>query len=172
MSDFGFGFPKKKKRAIDDLNVVPILDMFVSIVFFLLLSASMVGMTKIVLPPSSTASVEGGVTKVPLNPKLILIAAGAVPNSAKIILKWEGDKPGTDSVVIAEDIFKDQHKPLEEIRKIIKKFKDQFPEEKTIQISLQSGMAYQWLITSMDGARETLPDIVLSSYQLADGIRE
>ncbi len=167
-----FGFPKKKKRTIDDLNVVPILDMFVSIVFFLLLSASMVGMTKIVLPPSSTSSVESGVTKVPLNPKLYIINAGDAPGMVKVLLRWEGDKPGKDSISLPDEITKDQKKPVDEIKKMIKKFKDQFPEEKTVQISLQSGIIYQWLISAMDGVRESLPDMVLNSYQAADGVKE
>lgn len=167
-----FGFPKKKKRTIEDLNVVPILDMFVSIVFFLLLSASMVGMTKIVLPPSSTASVESGVTKVPLNPKLFVITSDKDPGMVKVLLRWEGDKPGGDSVSLPDEVTKDQKKPVDEIKKMVKKFKDQFPEEKTIQISLQSGIIYQWLISAMDGVREILPDMVLNSYQTADVVKE
>ena len=167
-----FGFPKRKKRTLDDLNVVPILDMFVSIVFFLLLSASMVGMTKIVLPPSSTTSIESTQTKVPLNPKLFLISSKLDSDTVKVLLSWEGVKPGSDSISLSENIFKDQKKQVEEIRTMIQKFKDQFPEEKTIQISLQSGIAYQWLISVMDGVREILPDMVLNSYLSADGVKE
>lgn len=166
-----FGFPKKKKRTIDDLNVVPILDMFVSIVFFLLLSASMVGMTKIVLPPSSTSSVESGVTKVPLNPKLYVLA-DRDPNKIKVLLRWEGDTPGNDSLTLDGQIIKDQKKPVEEIKQLVKKFKEKFPEEKTVQISLQSGVIYQWLISAMDGVRDQLPDMVLNSYDSANAIKE
>lgn len=103
-----FHFPRRKKSSIDDLNVVPILDMFISIVFFLLLSASMVGMTKIVLPPSGTSSIESGSTKVPINPKLLVIHSSS--NAIKVILKWEGTKPGSDSVSFGEDIFKESKK--------------------------------------------------------------
>jgi biopolymer transport protein ExbD len=167
-----FGFPQRKKKTIEELNVVPILDMFVSIVFFLLLSTSMVGMTKIVLPPSATSTVESTNTKIPLNPKLFVIAAVDKPGFLKIILKWEGNKPGSDSVLVAEDIFRDQTPVVNAIKDMLKKFKNDHAEEKTVQISLQSGMAYQWLISAMDGAREILPDMILSSYQVADGMRE
>lgn len=167
-----FEFPKRPKKSIDDLNVVPILDMFVAIVFFLLLSASMVGMTKIVLPPSATSTLESGSTKVPLNPKLYVINNAELPNTVKVILQWEGTRPGRDSLTLLDDITKSQVEAVEQIQKMVQKFKEQFPEEKTIQISLQSGIIYQWLISAMDGVRELMPDMVLSSYQGADLMKE
>lgn len=167
-----FGFPKRKKRGLDDLNVVPILDMFISIVFFLLLSASMVGMTKLVLPPSATSSVESTSTKVPLNPKLYIIASSQVANGVKAILQWEGDAPGKEAIDLPFNVLEKQDAAIADIKKLIQKFKDQHPDEKTIQLALQSGIMYQWLITAMDGAREILPDIVLVSYDVADGLKE
>ncbi len=167
-----FEFPKRPKKTISDLNVVPILDMFVSIVFFLILSASMVGMTKIVLPPSSTSSIESGSTKIPINAKLMVLSDSHTENSIKVVLKWGGQKPGTDSINFKEDVFKNSHKIVDDIKAMTKKFKDQYPEEKTIQIGMQSAIPYQWLISAMDGVREILPDMVLISYQLADTITE
>lgn len=171
MNDFGF-FPKKEKTSIEELNVVPILDMFVAIVFFLLLSVSMIGMTKIVLPPSSTVSIESNSTKVPLNPKLLVLAKNGEANDIKVILKWEGASPGSQTIEFKDDIFSNQKKAIQEINEMIKKFKAQFPEEKTIQISMQSKIPYQWLISTMDGVREILSDMVLNSYSLADSMRE
>ena len=167
-----FGFPKRKKKTLDELNVVPILDMFISIVFFLLLSASLIGMTKIVLPPATTSNIEEGSTKIPLNPKLFVINSIKDPGSLRVILKWEGDQAGGDAISLPIDIVGKQIKNIDEIKKIIKKFKALFPNERTIQISLQSGINYQWLISVMDGVREDLPDMVLNSYLNADGIRE
>jgi len=167
-----YWFPKRQKKSIGELNVVPILDMFVSIVFFLLLSASMIGMTKIVLPPSATSSIESGSTRVPLNPKLLVLSMGAKTEDIKLVLKWNGTKPGTQTLVLKEDIFKSQKNSIIEIKKMIQSFKDQYPEEKTIQISMQSKVPYQWLISTMDGVREILPDIVLNSYSLADATKE
>lgn len=167
-----FGFPQKKKRTIEDLNVVPILDMFVSIVFFLLLSASMVGMTKLVLPPSATNSVESNSTKVPLNPKLFLVASSNAVNGVKAVLRWEGDNPGEEAIELPFNVLEKQDSAIQELKKMITKFKERYPDEKTLQISLQSTIIYQWLITAMDSARESLPDIVLVSYDMADGFKE
>lgn len=170
MSDFEF--PRRKKSSIDELNVVPILDMFVSIVFFLLLSASMVGMTKIVLPPSSTTTIESGTTKLPVNAKVFVISSEAKSGMFKVILKWEGSRPGSDSIHVDEDVFKEPSKIVTNIQDMIKKFKDAYPEERTIQIGMQSSIPYQWLISVMDGVREVMPDMVLTSYQMADAIVE
>lgn len=93
-------------------------------------------------------------------------------NSIKVVLKWGGQKPGTDSINFNEDVFKNSHKIVDDIKAMMKKFKDQYPEEKTIQIGMQSEIPYQWLISAMDGVREILPDMVLISYQLADTITE
>lgn len=168
-----FGFPKRAKKSIDELNIVPILDMFVAIVFFLLLSASMVGMTKIVLPPSATTSVASDSPKRPLNPKLLVFnPKGAEQDTVKVILKWEGATPGSQVITVKEDIFKNEKIAIDEIKEMVAKFKEKFPEEKTIQISMQSKVPYQWLVSAMDGVRELLPDMVLNSYTLADAMTE
>lgn len=168
-----FGFPKREKKSIDELNIVPILDMFICIVFFLLLSASMIGMTKIVLPPSATTAVSADSPKKPLNPKLLVFnPTGPQQSTVKVILKWEGNKPGSQTITVEEDIFKNEKVAINEIKTMVTKFKTQFPEEKTIQISMQSKVPYQWLVSAMDGVREDLPDMVLNSYSLADAMTE
>ena len=118
-----FTFPKRAKKSIDDLNVVPILDMFVSIVFFLLLSASMVGMTKLVVPPSATSVIESGSTKVPLNAKMNVIPLDPKLESIKIVFKWEGVKPGVLTLSLKEDIFTHQKGVVSQIKEMVQKFK-------------------------------------------------
>jgi len=167
-----FTFPKRAKKSIDDLNVVPILDMFVSIVFFLLLSASMVGMTKLVVPPSATSVIESGSTKVPINAKLNVIPLDSKMEAIKIVFKWEGAKPGELSLSLKEDIFVNQKVVVGKIKEMVQKFKNQYPGERTVQISMQTMIPYQWLITVMDGVTELLPDVVLNSYTVADAEKE
>lgn len=55
---------------------------------------------------------------------------------------------------------------------MVQRFKEKYPEEKTVQIGMQSSVPYQWLITAMDGVRDILPDVVLTSYQFADTFSE
>lgn len=161
-----FYFPRKKKKSIDDLNVVPILDMFVSIVFFLLLSASMVGLTKIVMPPASINSINRQSAGVPINPKLWVAPSTTQSSMIKVLLQWEGSNPGRDLLELNQDSTLKTVAVVGEIQNMVKKFKEKFPAEKTVQIALHKDLSYQWLITIMDGVREALPDMVLSSYEV------
>jgi biopolymer transport protein ExbD len=166
-----FGFPQRKKRTIDDLNVVPILDMFVSIVFFLLLSASMIGMTKLVLPPSASRSIESASSKIPLNPTLWVAKLDPAKDQVVVELKWGGDNPGKESLELPLDIQGADEAKIQAIKKLVDQFSSRYPNEKTIQVSLEKNLPYQWLITVMDGIREKLPDVVLLSYQQIEAFK-
>lgn len=160
---------ERKSKALDELNIVPVLDMFISIIFFLLLSTSMIGLTKQVLPPSATKAVTSEVTTVPVNPKIFVIGT---PQSMSAILKWEGASPGTQKLEISNQALISPKKFVEDLKKMVTDFKKKFPQEKTIQISLKSYVPYQVLISVMDGVREGLPDIILTSYTSAESLQE
>ncbi len=158
-----------KSKGLDELNIVPILDMFISIIFFLLLSTSMIGLTKQVIPPSATKAITSEESSLPVNPRIIVIGTLDKMNA---ILKWEGNKPGSVKVEITSDYLTKPKQVVDDIKKMVGDFKKEHPSEKTIQVTLKSDLPYQILISVMDGVREHLPDVVLTSYQTAESIQE
>jgi len=159
-------FSRRKSRHILDLNIVPILDMFISVIFFLLLSTSFIALTKNTLPPSSTVTVSGADQKAPISPKLILKRSGG---NLQLKISWQGERPGNNIVTLEPSAV--EHDPgllIEKAHGMLMKFKEQFPEEKTLRIGLSAEMEYQKLVSLMDAARDLIPDAVLISYEEAN----
>jgi len=157
----------KKRHEIPDLNVVPILDMLISVIFFLLLTTTFLQFTKQSLPPSSLAKITSPPRPPPVQAKLMGVMKG---DSIHIVLNWNGETPGSVSKIVALDPAKTEESQkalLQTTTEMITDFSGRFPAEKTIQIGLGENVPYQDLITIMDGAKDKLPDMVLFSYQEA-----
>ena len=157
----------KKQHEMPDLNVVPILDMLISVIFFLLLTTSFLQFTKQSVPPSSISKITDPVAPPPVSAKLIGVMKGT---DLRLLLDWSGAKPGKVEKVVPmnpDDLLGSQKALLDTTTEMIKNFSEKYPKEKTIQIGLGENVSYQNLITIMDGTKEKLPDMVLFSYQEA-----
>lgn len=160
-------FSREHRRNQIDLNIVPIMDMLICVIFFLLLSTTFMGFTNLQVPPSSVTTVmsEPGKTE-PLAPKMMAFIRD---NALQIRLEWRGAKPGAQTAQVApKNLVGRAMTVQDETRALVKKFKDQYPNENTLQMSLSAEIPYQILIAMMDGAREQLPDVVLYSYNEVD----
>lgn len=164
-------FQKKPRRHIQDLNIVPILDMLTTVIFFLLLSTGFMEFTKHSIPPSATTTVTDSSPNVPLSPKLFLIED---ETKLKILLRWDGKTPGESLETIVRETDSPQQRSslIKATEKLIKNFSDQYPNEKTIQVGLTAKISYQNLISLMDGIRSFIPDVVLISYNEAEAIAQ
>ena len=158
---------KTPKRHIKHLNIVPILDMLTTVIFFLLLSTSFMEYTKITVPPSMTSVVTVSTPQPPaISPKLLGVNR---QGKLQIVLTWTGKTPGQAMESVTLDDPKERRKQILELTtKLIAKFSENYPKEKTIQIGLGQDVPYQDLISLMDGTREKLPDVVLISYNEAE----
>jgi biopolymer transport protein ExbD len=173
MNDEGsseFYIVDKKSKGLNDLNIVPIMDMFICIIFFLLLSTSMMSYTKHVLPPSATKAVmESTELNVPLNPKIYITKKDETYSA---ILKWEGSNPGTSKLEFQNNFMEKPEFLVNEVKKLAIDFKKIYPKERTVQITMESDLPYQIMISVMDAFRDLMPDIVLTSYKNTDGLKE
>ena len=155
-------FPKRHKRRIVELNIVPILDMLTTVIFFLLLSTSFMEYTKLTVPPSGASVITDPLVPPPLGPRLILFRSSG--KELRAMLTWSGAKPGeAQETVSISDLDGTRLSLLTATRKLSKEFLVKFPKEKTLQIGLDAKLPYQYLIAGMDGVRDSLPDIVLIS---------
>jgi biopolymer transport protein ExbD len=161
-----FGGARKRKET-PEINVVPILDMLMSVIFFLLLTTTFLQFTKQSVPPSSISKITDPVLPPPVTAKLIGVNRG---NDIKLMLDWTGATPGHAEAKVTKDPTKpdeSQKALLKATSDMINEFATKFPNEKTIQIGLGEDVNYQDLITIMDGSKDKLPDMVLFSYQEA-----
>jgi len=156
-------FPKPHRRRIQELNIVPILDMLTTVIFFLLLSTSFIEFNKLTVPPSRVSTITDPIAPPPMQPKMILVRKG---DGRRLLMTWAGKTPGERSEIIGPDIV--GAALVELSKKVITDFSEKYPGEKSLQLGLGSDVAYQDLVAVMDGAREHMPDIVLISYQEAE----
>jgi biopolymer transport protein ExbD len=155
------------KQGIHDLSVVPILDMFISLIFFLVLSISFIPLTKLTIPPSGISKITEPLAPPPLSPKLLVKKKG----SALIAeLRWEGREPGRNQETWNEEIWRSPESLVKKVSELLEKSRDLLVGEKTLQISLSAETELQVLISVMDGSRAALPDIVLNSNAEADAL--
>ena len=157
MLDEYFSLPKR--RHVRELNIVPILDMLTTIIFFLLLSTSFLEYNKVTLPPSGVATITDPVAPPPLRSRLTLLKEGA---EYRMIWSWAGAEAGMKTQKISPEGAPEVAHALAAL------FKAQHPEERTLQIGMGRELPYQDLIALMDAVRPYFPDVVLYSYQEAE----
>lgn len=145
---------KPERRHIKEPNLVPVIDMFTVVIFFLILSTSFFSFTKITIPPSKVSVNTDPLAPPPLGAKLLLRKK---LNQVNILLQWTGSSPGQEVETASLD------KVFEVTGKLAKKYKSIQPKERTIQLGMSPDTPYQTLIDAMDGIRESLPDMVLIS---------
>lgn len=155
-------FQREKSRPIIDLNVVPIMDMLVCVIFFLLLSTTFMGYTNLQVPPSRVSTVKDEIATEPLSPKIMGFIRD---NRLQLRLEWRGKNPGAKTSRVEPKDLEGRAKAVETtMAELLKEFKSNYPNEATLQLSLAREVPYQILISMMDGARPYLPDVVLYSY--------
>jgi biopolymer transport protein ExbD len=153
---------ERESRHIPEPDLVPILDGLVCVIFFLLLSISFVGLTKLTVPPS-TSAVSTTPEKPPLSPKVKVVQE---KGNLRIELEWLGEKPAHVAVEQARDNKRAINKELiQKVTSLVGEFKTKFPEEKTMQLTMGEELSYQEMIAVMDGIRPHFDDIVLNSYK-------
>jgi hypothetical protein len=146
---------------------VPILDMLISVIFFLLLTTSFMQLTKESVPPSSVSTITDPVTPPPVAAKLICVET---LGKTRLILTWSGATPGRTEreVELETDNFEQERTALlNAASEIINDFSLKYPNEKTLQVGLGREVTYQKLIAIMDGVKEKTPDLVLFDYKEA-----
>lgn len=156
-----------ERRHAPEPDLVPILDGLTAVIFFMLLSISFIGITKITMPPSSV-SAASPTDEIPVSGRVLASLDGDTIN---VKLEWLGNHPGSLTEKVRRAGADEKNTALvEAAEKLAVQFKEKFPQEKTIQIALASQMNYQELISVMDGIRknEMYEDLVLSSYTEAD----
>jgi len=161
-------FDRPHRKHIKDLNLVPVIDMFTTVLFFLLLSTSFFAFTKLTVPPAQVDTITQPLPVAPLSPKIIL-GSFKGGSQLRLILIWEGNQPGEITETVESDL---PNATPEQIRKkanaLVGAFLKNHPDEKSIRLSMTANTPYQYLISAMDGVRDHIQDVVLTSYEEAE----
>jgi biopolymer transport protein ExbD len=171
-----FDYPEK--RAISELNLVPIIDMFTTVIFFLLLSTMFIAYTKLTVPPSKVSTITQPLAPPPL--AATLLVGNEQDDKVRMVLQWSGKEPGhskaeapTQAAPTTEQGSTSPSTPpgspvIAATKKLISDFHARYPGERTIRIAMARTVEYQNLISVMDAVREDMPDVVLVSYDEAE----
>jgi biopolymer transport protein ExbD len=158
-----FEFDRGASRSLPEPDLVPILDGLTCVIFFLLLSISFIGLTKLTLPPSANTVVAASVDQTPVSPKLKVRHDKA---NLLVELEWTGSRPESSKLSVPRDLSKRIHRELiQQVSALVNTFKEKYPQEKTMQLVLSPDLNYQEMISVMDGIRIHIEDIVLNSYK-------
>jgi biopolymer transport protein ExbD len=156
----------RKRRSVQELNIVPILDMLTTVIFFLLLSTSFLEYVKLTVPPSAVTFSKPESVPLATAPKIFLVSGN---RSFRLILSWSGKKAGVlEREIATGDPLQTRKQLLLKSEELAQAFSKMNPSEKTVQLGLGSNVPFQHLVSVMDGLHSSLPDVVLISYREAE----
>lgn len=154
---------RKKRKGIIELQIAPVLDMLVAVIFFLLLSTTFVEFTKQSIPPMVISSVTDPKKTEVVAPKVLAMRDAT---SLTVMLTWGGAAPGKYVRVLPS---KEEKTPSADVIRIldqmIKDFQIIYPNETTVQVGFNEVATMQDVLSVMDAVAARLPDIALISYQ-------
>ncbi len=152
-----------KRRTIDDINVIPIVDLFTTIIFFLLISSGFVAYTKLSLPPSIvSAAPPESVSEPPLSPRVHLVERDG---SVDLELLWFGSAPGRQTVTLGRSNSQIADATIREASESAwRSFAETHDHPKAVQLGLSARLPYRYLIAAMDGLKKANSQVVLISY--------
>lgn len=159
---------EKKESHIQDIPIAPILDMMVSIIFFLLLSTTYFSLTYQSVPPSQSVTITDPLEPPPRAPKLLVYAHG---NGVKMSLNWVGNEPGTvRASLTVGDVTKFDEAFVRQVQVLVSKFNSKYPDEKAIQVGFGSEVNYQLMVSTLEAVTPMIKDVALLSYKETDAL--
>lgn len=166
----------RKKKKFDpgdhNLNLIPIMNLVLMLIPAILITASFVEITVINV---SAPQIGGGAPveqekpeKPPLNLTIVLTDQGfTIAGSGGVLGQEAADPNAAKGPTIPKT--GDGKYDWESLTKKLVEIKDAFPEETKVIINAEPDIKYEFLVGTMDAARETkdrrelFPDVVLSA---------
>ncbi|MCA9531275.1 MAG: biopolymer transporter ExbD [Myxococcales bacterium] len=171
-------YVRKHTRVVDpdpsevseELNIIPLLDILVNLIMFLLMSLTTVAFfaqVEATLPAYRQGGVGARSTEQQLNLNVTVTAEG-------VIVTGSGGKlaPGCETTAIGRVITVPVKSPGEydwnKLNACIARVKSQFPNEKKVTVSADPLVEFQYVVSAMDavrveGSKELFPQVFLSA---------
>jgi hypothetical protein len=149
---------KPRRRQSPEINLTPILDMLVSIIFFLLIFCVFSEYSQVSLPAvkEATNSVTDSVL---LSPKILVrsLSNGRV----RFDLLWAGEHPGRQTQEFGFSQLNSADTWMTAMKKFSENFAKQYPRQKSIEVGLEGQFSYQHLLYVIDALADRFPDVAL-----------
>lgn len=154
---------------MQEVPIAPVLDMMVSIIFFLLLSTTYYSFTFQPVPPSQSVTITDPLEPPPRSPRLLIFTNGNVLNAN---LNWAGVEPGVMRVQSRLPSDPSKYDPVAKgrIQKLVEQFAKKYPEEKAIQVGFGSDVNYQIMISILEAVTPFIHDVALLSYRETEAL--
>jgi biopolymer transport protein ExbD len=142
---------RQAKEEAQDLNLIPVMNLFMVLIPFLLMGAAFFHMAVI---PTSTPSHTPGESDVPKTPTTV---------SASLVIKPDRLSVSFSSTNLSEEQIADLGRqwpvtdgnmPVEKLQNHLKAIKQKYPESTTLVVLPDGGLSYQHLIEVLDKTRE------------------
>ncbi|MBA2665283.1 MAG: biopolymer transporter ExbD [Bradymonadaceae bacterium] len=146
-----FNKRRRKTSEVYDLNVVPVMNLFMVLIPFLLLGAAFY---QIGVIPTATATHDPNASDVPATPTTV--SANLVIKPDAIALSFASTSLGEEalSALSIELPKKDDQYDIEGLRTRLTRVKQLYPESTTMTILPHNELPYQVLVEVVDGVRE------------------
>ncbi len=144
---------KRLKRAQEEaheLNVVPVMNLFMVLIPFLLLGATFFHIGVI---PTSTPTLSPSDSDVPKTPTTVAINLEVTTASIKISAASVSLDENELSALSSEWPKKGNEYPVEELRKALISIKDKYPDSNTLTVLPFEDLNYQELVKILDVTR-------------------
>lgn len=149
---------KIRRREHPEINLTPILDMLVSIIFFLLIFCVFSEYSQVSLP--AIQEVSGNTSQEPLLAPKVLVRS-APSGQVKLDLIWAGEHPGYQTKTVAASEFNSAQAWTRILKSFTASFAQQYPKQKSIEVGLEGAFSYQHLVFVIDSLAEQFPDVAL-----------
>ncbi|MFU8804323.1 MAG: biopolymer transporter ExbD [Bradymonadaceae bacterium] len=151
-------FQKRRRNMASeasDINVVPVMNLFMVLIPFLLLGAAFY---QIGVIPTSTATHDPHASDVPATPTTV--AANLAIREDNIRLTFASTSLGEEALaeIAAEFPKKDGEYDVEGMQNHLLTIKERYPESTTMTVLPFEGLEYQALVEVLDAARERVKE--------------
>jgi hypothetical protein len=154
---------EESHKQISEVPIVPIIDMLVAIIFFLLLSTTFFNLTFQSVPPSKNITITDPQVPPPPSPKLFIDDEN---NVLHLTLAWSGPQAGQRDMRFPLSTAKDYSPQIASMAKtMVEEFLRVYPRESSIQVGLSPELPVQILLSTVEGINKTPLSVVLVSYK-------
>ncbi len=142
---------RKATDEVEDLNLIPVMNLFMVLIPFLLMGAAFFHIAVI---PTSTPSHTPGESDVPKTPKTVSASLVLKPDRFTLTFSSTSLTPKELDDLAAEWPVKDGKLPVKQLQDHLRTIKEKYPESTTLVVLPDGHFKYQQLVKVLDKTRE------------------
>ena len=142
---------RQARQETEDLNLIPVMNLFMVLIPFLLMGAAFFHVAVI---PTSTPSHTPGESDVPKTPTTVSASLVLEPDSMSVSFTSTNLSEAQINDMSREWAVEDGKMPAEKLHNYLKTIKKKYPESTTLVVLPHNKLSYQQLVQVLDRTRE------------------